>query len=35
MIQIPKQLQKEEFRFILLGKAKKEPIELEWQKENN
>jgi len=30
MIEIPKQLQKEEFRFILLGKKSKKPIESKW-----
>lgn len=35
MIEIPEQLQREEFRFILLGKAKKEPLEKEWQTKNN
>ena len=32
---IPKQLQNPEFRFILLKKKDKKPIELEWQKKNN
>lgn len=32
---IPKQLQKEEFRFVLLGKNSKLPIEEDWQNTNN
>jgi hypothetical protein len=35
MIEIPKQLQNPEFRFLLLRKKDKKPLELEWQKKNN
>ena len=35
VITIPKQLQKEDFRFILLKKKSKSPIEAKWESENN
>ncbi len=35
VIEIPKQLQKEEFRFLLLKKGAKEPIETDWSKSAN
>lgn len=35
VIEIPKQLREPEFRFLLLGKKAKEPIEEKWQNENN
>lgn len=35
MIKIPKQLQNENYRFNLLGKRIKEPLEKEWQKKRN
>src|SRR3990167_2402048 len=34
-IKIPKQLQKEEFRFILINKESKRPIEEHWVTKNN
>ena len=34
-IEIPSQLQNPEFRFLLLRKKDKKPLELEWQKKNN
>lgn len=35
MIEIPKQLQKDEFRFVLLKKESKKPFEEEWTTKNN
>ena len=35
MVEIPKQLQNEKFRFILMASKSKSPYEIQWTKKNN